>query len=196
MPTVPSVPGISGIPGIMPTVPSVPGVMPTVPSVPSVVSTIPSVVPTIAPTICRLDVRTVAEEVLPSLFDDVIQGGIGRFKTQRCIGADIGVSIPDTQHRSRSEPNTEDLQAIQKGAPREPFVVQLPLYFLGLLKFLPVTHSCLPSHKDVAAGIGFRKERPLRLQRIQFLRLNAKSPPVVCRDTSAKLQITLRFFVD
>jgi hypothetical protein len=85
MPTVASVPGISGIPGIMPTVPSVPGVMPTVPSVPSVASTIPSVVPTIAPTIsptvCHLDVRTVAEEVLPSLFDDVIQGGIGRFKT-------------------------------------------------------------------------------------------------------------------
>jgi hypothetical protein len=79
MPTVPSVPGISGI---MPTIPSVPGVMPTVPSV---ASTIPSVVPTIAPaissTVCRLDLRTVAEEVLPSLFDDVIQGGIGRFKT-------------------------------------------------------------------------------------------------------------------
>ena len=82
MPTVPSVPGISGI---VPTVPSVPGVMPTVPSIPSVASTIPSVVPAIAsaisPTVCRLDVRTVAEEVLPSLFDDVIQGGIGRFKT-------------------------------------------------------------------------------------------------------------------
>lgn len=82
MPTVASVPGI---PGIMPTVPSVPGVMPTVPSVPSVVSTIPSVVPTIAPTIsptvCHLGVRTVAEEVLPSLFDDVIQGRIGRFET-------------------------------------------------------------------------------------------------------------------
>ena len=82
MPTVPSVPGISGI---MPTIPSVPGVMPTVPSVPSVASTIPSVVPTIAPaispTVCRLNVRTVAKEILPSLFDDVIQGGIGRFKT-------------------------------------------------------------------------------------------------------------------
>ena len=85
MPTVASVPGISGIPGIMPTVASVPGVMPTVASVPSVASTIPSVVPTISPTIsptvCHLGVRTVAEEVLPSLFDNVIQGGIGRFKT-------------------------------------------------------------------------------------------------------------------
>ena len=82
MPTVASVPGISGI---MPTVASVPGIMPTVPSIPSIASTIPSVVPAIAsaiaPTVCRLDVRTVAEEVLPSLFDDVIQGGIGRFKT-------------------------------------------------------------------------------------------------------------------
>ena len=86
MPTIASVPSI---PGIMPTVASVPGVMPTVPSVPGVASTIPSVVPTIAPTIsptisptiCHLDVRTFAEEVLPSLFDDVIQGGIGRFKT-------------------------------------------------------------------------------------------------------------------
>jgi hypothetical protein len=85
MPTVASVSGISSIPGIMPTVPSVPGVMPTVTRVPSVASTIPSVVPTIAsaisPTVCRLDVRTAAEQVLPSLFDDVIQGGIGRFKT-------------------------------------------------------------------------------------------------------------------
>src|SRR5262249_21760612 len=40
-------------------------------------------------------------------------------------------------------------------APREPFVVQFPLYFLGLMQFLPVTHCCLPwvpSHKDVAVG--------------------------------------------
>jgi len=85
MPTVASVPGISGIPGIVPTVPSVPGVMPTVPSVPGVAPTIPSVVPTItptiSPTICHLAVRTVAEEVLPSLFNNVIQGEIGRFKT-------------------------------------------------------------------------------------------------------------------
>jgi hypothetical protein len=164
MPTVASVPGI---PGIMATVPSVPGVMPTVPSIPGVASTIPSVVPTIAatisPTVCHLAVRTVAEEVLPSLFDDVIQGGIGRFKTQRCVGADIGVSIPDTQHRRRSEPNTEDLQAIQKGAPREPFVVQLPLYFLGLLLFLPFTHSCLPrSHltKTWQQALDFERAAP------------------------------------
>src|SRR5262249_13268770 len=27
---------------------------------------------------------------------------------------------------------------------REAFVVQLPLYFLGLMQFLPLTHSCLP----------------------------------------------------
>ena len=82
MPAVASVPSISGI---MPTVASVPGIMPTVPSIPSIASTIPSVVPTVAPTISptvrHLAVRTVAEEVLPSLFDDVIQGGIGRFET-------------------------------------------------------------------------------------------------------------------
>ena len=79
MPTVASVPGISGI---MPTVPSIPGVMPTVPSVaPTISSVVPAIAPTISATVCRLDVRTVAEEVLPSLFDDVIQGGIGRFKT-------------------------------------------------------------------------------------------------------------------
>src|SRR5215467_7437860 len=157
MPTVPSVPSIPGIIPTVPTVPSVPGVMPTVPTVP----TIPSVVPTVAPTIpstvssvCHLGFGTVAfcaEEVLPSLFDDVIQGGIGRFKTYRCVGADIGVSIPNAQHRSRSEPNTEDLQAVQKGAPREPFVIQLPLYLLGLMLFLPITHSRLlwsPCHEE------------------------------------------------
>jgi hypothetical protein len=78
------------VPGIMPavaTVPSVPGIMPTVPTVPSVMPTVPRVVPTIAPTVSsvgHLGFETVAlcaEEVLPSLFDDVIQGGIGRFKT-------------------------------------------------------------------------------------------------------------------
>jgi len=116
MPTVPSVPGI---PGIMPTVPSVPGVMPTVPSVPSVVSTIPSVVPTIAPTIApaipptvgHLGFGTVAfgAKVLPSLFDDVIQGGVSRFKVHRCVGTDIGVRITDAQHSRRSKANAENL---------------------------------------------------------------------------------------
>src|SRR5262245_33966614 len=123
-----------------------------------------AVSPTVSSLLGHPDVGTVfADKVLPSLFDNVIQSRIGGFEAYRCVRLDTRVSVPDAEHRSRSEPNTEDLQAIQKGAPREPFVVQLPLYFLGLLQFLPLTHSCLPrSHltKDVAAGIGFRKSDP------------------------------------
>jgi hypothetical protein len=40
-----------------------------------------TIAPTISPTVCHLAVRTVAEEVPLSFFDDVVQGGIGRFKT-------------------------------------------------------------------------------------------------------------------
>src|SRR6516164_4998513 len=164
-PSVSRISRVSSIPGVVPTVLSIPGVVPTVTRIPRVVPTVlgvPGVMPTVlripgilvvgtavSPTVSSLLghqlVGTIfADKVLPSLFDNVVQGRIGRFEAYRCVRLDTRVSVPDAQHRSRSEPDTKNLQAIQKGAPREPFVVQLPLYFLSLMQSLPVAHSCLP----------------------------------------------------
>jgi hypothetical protein len=79
----------------VPTVLGIPGVVPTVLRITGILVVGSAVSPTVSSLLGHQDVGTVfADKVSPSLFDDVIQGGIGGFKTYRCIGADIGVSIP------------------------------------------------------------------------------------------------------
>src|SRR6266446_6367155 len=113
------------------------------------VPAIPAVDPTVSCQLRGLGPFTidfgVGAEVLAALIDDVVQGRVGRFEVYRRVGSDIGVGILDAQNKRRSEPNPDELQPIQKGAPREPFIGQFLLNLLdALLLFLPVvTHCCL-----------------------------------------------------
>src|SRR5262249_4335977 len=165
------VPTVARIPRVVPTVLVIPGVVPTVLRITGILVVGSAVSPTVSSLLGHQHVGTVfADKVLPSLFDNVIQSRIGGFEAYRCIRLDTRVSVPDAQHRSRSEPDTQNLQAIQKGALGDPFFVQLPFFFLGLMHFLLVPLFCppwVPAHKR---GSWFSKTNPLWLQKIQFLR--------------------------
>src|SRR4051812_15685662 len=80
-------------------------------------------------------------EDLAALFDDAVQGGIGRSEADDLVGTNAGLHALDAQDIRRAEPDAETFEAVQKCAPRQPFGVEFLLNVVGLLlDFPPITH--------------------------------------------------------
>jgi hypothetical protein len=87
-------------------------------------------------------------KILMRLFDNFLQSRMGRLEAGDSVRLGVGIGILDPKQGCRSETNSEKLEAIEKGAPRQSFSVQLILDFIGLPPCIAiVVHLSPPSSR-------------------------------------------------